>query len=138
MALIPLNTFKTKTTMLTSSTAYTSWGVGKTTSTVYTAPIGTTAIILMAQVANISTQTQYCNFMHHRNRPVLADAQGNGSQSGNIDSFLAKNFAIPAGDSASVLTGKLILEQLDSIRAYSNNSTGTLQLVLSVLETANT
>ena len=137
MALIPLNTFKTKTTMLTSSTAYTSWGVGKTTSTVYTAPIGTTAIILMAQVANVSTQTQYCSFMHHRNRPVLSDAQGNGSQPGNTDSLLVKNFSIPAGDSAAVLTGKLILEQLDSIRAHGS-STGTLQLVLSVLETANT
>ena len=137
MALIPLNTFKTKTTMLTSSTSYTNWGAGLSTSTVYTAPIGVTSIILMAQVANVSTQTQYCSFMHHRNRPVLADAQGNGAQAGNIDSFLTKDFAIPAGDSASVLTGKLILEQLDSIRAYSNYSTGTLQLVLSVLETAN-
>jgi len=75
--------------------------------------------------------------MHHRNRPVLQDAQGNGRQDGNTDSFLTKNFAIPAGDSASVLTGKLILEQLDSIRAYASN-TSTLQLVLSVLETANT
>lgn len=137
MALIPLNTFKTKTTMLTSSTSYTNWGAGLSTSTVYTAPIGVTSIILMAQVANVSTQTQYCSFMHHRNRPVLADAQGNGAQTGNIDSFLTKDFAIPAGDSASVLTGKLILEQLDSIRAYSNNNTSTLQLVLSVLETAN-
>jgi len=137
MALIPLNTFKTKTTLLSSSTSYTSWSAGLTTSTVYTAPIGTTAIILMAQVANISTQTQYCSFMHHRNRPVLQDAQGNGRQDGNTDSFLTKNFAIPAGDSASVLTGKLILEQLDSIRAYASN-TSTLQLVLSVLETANT
>lgn len=138
MALIPLNTFKTKTTMLTSSTSYTNWGAGLTTSTVYTAPIGVTSIILMAQVANISTQTQYCSFMHHRNRPVLKDAQGNGEQAGNIDSFLTMSFAIPPGDSASVLTGKLIVEQLDSIRAYSNYSTGTLQLVLSVLETANT
>jgi len=136
MALIPLNTFKTKTTVLSSSTTYSNFsGVG--TSTVYTAPIGVTSIILMAQVANISTQTQYCSFMHHRNRPILSDAQGNGSQSGNTDSLLVKNFAIPAGDSASVLTGKLILEQLDSIRAHGS-STSTLQLVLSVLETANT
>ena len=137
MALIPLNTFKTKTTMLTSSTSYTNFGPGITTSTVYTSPIGVTAIILMAQVANISTQTQYCSFLHHRNRRVFSDAQGNGAQDPNIDSYLARNFAIPPGDSASVLTGKLILEQLDSVRAFSSNSTGTLQLVLSVLETAN-
>ena len=139
MALIPLNTFKTKTTKLTSSTAYTNWTPGNFTSTVYTAPIGVTAIVLMAQVANISTQTQYCSFMHHRNRRVLQDAQGNGGQDPNIDSYLVQDFAIPSGDSAAVLTGKLILEQLDSIRAYNSSaSTTTLQLVLSILETANT
>ena len=138
MALIPLNTFKTKTTKLTSSTAYTSFETGMTTSTVYTAPIGVTSIILMAQVANLSTQTQYCNFIHHRNRPVLRDSQGNGGQDGDTDSYLVKQFAIPAGDSAAVLTGKLIIEQLDSIRAYgASSSTNSLQLVLSVLETAN-
>ena len=114
MALIPLNTFKTKTTKLAPETSYLSWTPGSTTSTVYTAPIGVTAIVLMAQIANLSTQTQICSFMHHRNRPVLRDAQGNGGQDGNIDSYLVKEFAIPSGDSASVLTGKLILEQLDS------------------------
>jgi hypothetical protein len=40
--------------------------------------------------------------------------------------------------SIGTMTGKLILESLDSIRAYGNTSTNTLQLVLSVLETANT
>lgn len=138
MALIPLNTFKTKTSKITSSTAYTSYQAGMTTSTVYTAPIGVTSIILMAQIANMSTQTQYCNFIHHRNRPVLPDSQGNGGQDPNTDSYLVKDFAIPAGDSAAVLTGKLIIEQLDSIRAYNNaDNTTSLQLVLSVLETAN-
>ena len=136
MALIPLNTFKTKTTVLVALPTYSNYN-GVSTSTVYTAPIGVTSIILMAQLANISTQTQYCSFMHHRNRPILSDAQGNGAQTGNTDSLLVKNCAIPAGDSASVLTGKLILEQLDSVRAYGS-STSTLQLVLSVLETANT
>lgn len=139
MALIPLNTFKTKTTKLTSATAYTSWtGPTMQTSTVYTAPIGVTAIILMAQVSNITTQTQICSFIHHRNRPVLKDAQGNGGQDGNVDSYLVKDFEIPGNDAATVLTGKLIIEQLDSIRAYNNgNSNQSLQLVLSVLETAN-
>jgi hypothetical protein len=126
MALIPLNTFKTKTAVLGSNS----------TSTVYTAPVGVTSIILMAQVANLTTQTQTLNFVHHRNRPILADAQGNGRQDANIDSPLVRNFLVPAGDAASVLSGKLIIESLDSIRAYSGN-TGTLQLVLSILETAN-
>ena len=126
MALIPLNKFVTKTTLLGSNT----------TATVYTAPIGVTSIVLMAQISNISTVTQYVSFTHHRNRPVLADAQGNGAQSGNTDSYLVRDFAIPEGDAASILTGKLIIESLDSIRAGAS-TTATLQLVLSVLETAN-
>lgn len=128
MALIPLNTFKTKTAMLGVNTG--------SAATVYTAPVGVTSIVLMAQIANVSSQTQYINVIHHRNRPVLADAQGFGAQAANIDSFLVRQFAIPEGDSASVLTGKLIIESLDSIRAYST-STSTCQLVLSILETAN-
>jgi hypothetical protein len=128
MALIPLNTFKTKTALLGANT-----GTG---ATVYTAPVGTTAIVLMAQVSNLSTATQTVSFIHHRNRRVLADAQGNGAQPGNIDSFLVRDFGIPDADAGSVLSGKLIIEELDSIRAYSS-TTATLQLVLSILETAN-
>lgn len=127
MALIPLNSFKTKTAVLTTNT----------TATIYTAPIGVTSIILMAQISNISTATQLCNVSHFRRRPVLPDAQGNGGQPGNTVSFLVKDFPIPEADAASVLVGKLVIESLDSIRAYASNA-GTLQVVLSVLETANT
>ena len=136
MALIPLNSFKTKTSVLTTSSTYFNPQVGGSTSTVYTAPIGVTSIVLMAQCANLTSSTQYVNFLHHRNRPVLADAQGNGAQAANIDSYLVKNFPIPDGDAATILSGKLVLESLDSLRAYSSNS-GTIQLVLSILETAN-
>jgi hypothetical protein len=50
--------------------------------------------------------------------------------------LLVKNFAIPPGDAGLVLGGKMIVEELDSIHAYAENS-GTCQLVLSVLQTAN-
>ena len=126
MAQLPLNTFKTKTTKLTSST----------TATVYTSPIGVTAIILMAQLSNLSTTTQTVSFLHYRNRPVLADAQGNGYQAPQTPSYLVKDFAIPPNDATTPLTGKMIIESLDRIWAYSATS-GTVQLVLSVLETAN-
>ena len=126
MALIPLNTFKTKTAILTSNT----------TATVYTAPVGVTSIILMAQIANITTTTQFVNVSHYRNLPVLADSQGFGSQLANTVSPLVKDFPIPENDAASILTGKLIIESLDSVRAYALSS-GTCQLVLSILETAN-
>lgn len=130
MALIPLNKFLTKTKTITAFTATTA------TVTAYVAPIGVTSIVLMAQVSNISTQTQKVNFIHFRNRPVLSDAQGNGFQPGKTETFLVKEFAIPAGDAASLLSGKLIVESLDSVKIYATNS-GTCQLTLSVLETAN-
>lgn len=126
MAQLPLNTFKTKTAKLGNTPG----------ATVYTAPIGTTSIVLMAQVANLSTETHYVSFSHFRNRPILADAQGNGGQAGQTTSTLVLNYGIPPNDAGSPLAGKMILEQLDSVQAYAD-STGTLQLVLSVLETAN-
>jgi len=127
MAQLPLNSFKTKTTLLTTST----------TATVYTAPIGVTSIVLMAQISNLTTQTQSFSFIHHRNRPVLADAQGNGFQAANTDSILVKDFEIPTADAGTPLTGKMIIESLDSVRAYASEE-NALQLVLSILETANT
>lgn len=126
MALIPLNTFKTKTQILTTSS----------TASIYTAPIGVTSIVLMAQIANISSATQLITFAHFRNLPVLADAQGFGAQPPSTVSPLVTNFPIPSNDAASILTGKLIIESLDSIRAYAS-TTGTCQVVLSILETAN-
>lgn len=126
MALIPLNVFKTKTAVLTTSTA----------TAVYTAPIGVTSIVLMAQVSNITTETQIVTFGHFRNLPVLADSQGNGAQAGSIFSSLTKEFPIPANDAASMITGKMIIESLDSVRAFAGKA-NSLQLTMSILETAN-
>jgi hypothetical protein len=128
MALIPLNTFKTKTKTLDTNT----------TSTVYVAPIGVTSIVLMAQVSNVdANESHTITFSHHRRFRVLPDAQGNNAQDPNITTELVKGFEIPPNDSASIITGKMILESQDSIRAFAD-STGTLKLVLSILETANT
>jgi hypothetical protein len=126
MALIPLNTFKTKTAILTTNT----------TATIYTAPIGVTTIILMAQISNISTQTQTVTFAHHRNLPVLPDSQGNGAQDPNVTTETVKDFQIPANDAASVLQGKMVIESLDSVRASASDD-NVLKVTLSILETAN-
>ncbi len=126
MALIPLNKFKTQTSVLTSNTG----------TTVYTAPIGVTSIVLMAQISNVSTQTEYVTFIHSRNRRVPPDARGNNEQPAGVLTELVKNFPIPANDAASVITGKMILETIDSIQCYALNS-GTCKLTLSILETAN-
>jgi hypothetical protein len=127
MALIPLNTFKTKTVVLTTNS----------NTTVYTAPVGITSIVLMANVANVST-TATCavTFSHHRNLPVLPDAQGNGGQSANVTTEMVSGFQIPPQDSANMIPGKMIIESLDSIRAGSDTP-GTMKLILSILETAN-
>jgi len=127
MAQLPLNKFLTKTVLLSSST----------TATVYTAPIGATCIILMAQVANLSTSTvHYVSFEHYRYKTILADAQGFGGQPGKTASVLVKNYAIPPNDAGTPLTGKMIIEELDSVRCYAE-TTATMQLVMSILQTAN-
>jgi len=127
MAQLPLNKFLTKTVVLTDNS----------TSTVYTAPIGATSIILMAQVANLSTNTtHFVTFEHYRYKTILADAQGFGGQQGKTASTLVKNYAIPPNDAGTPLTGKMIIEELDSVRCYAETS-GTMQLVMSILQTAN-
>jgi len=126
MAQLPLNKFLTKTAVLSTST----------TTNVYTSPIGITSIVLMSQVANLTTETQYVSFQHFRYKTVLPDAQGFGGQIGNTPSTLVKEYAIPANDAGTPLTGKLIIEELDGVRAYATNS-GTMQLILSILQTAN-
>jgi len=126
MATLPLNTFKTKTAVLGSNTG----------TFVYTTPVGVTSIILMANVSNGSSTIQNVSLAHYRNLPVLADSQGNGGQTGNVITEVVKNFALPPNDSANLLSGKLIVESLDSIIAYTavpNNC----KLILSILETAN-
>jgi hypothetical protein len=126
MALLPLNQFKTKTSVIKSSS----------TSTVYTAPIGVTAIILMTQITNISTETHTVTFEHYRNLPVLPDAQGNGAQSSSTVTKLVQDYIIPPADAASLTMGKLIVESLDSVRCYAD-ADNVFNLTLSVLETAN-
>jgi hypothetical protein len=108
---IPLNTFKTTTANVTTSTT-----------TVYTTPAGVTTVVLLTQVSNIDPTNSVSISANH--------VRGGNSIS------LIKNTTIPVNDAASLLTGKLILQTGDSfsISASANNRA---QLVLSYLETAN-
>ena len=127
MALLPLNTFKTKTSILTTNSS----------TRVYTAPVGVTAIVLMANASNIDADnTHLITFSHYRNLPVLPDTQGNGGQGGNVITEQVKDFPIPTNNAAALLSGKLIVESLDSVIAYAD-APGVIKLTLSVLETAN-
>jgi hypothetical protein len=106
-----INTFRTVTANVTTSNT-----------AVYTTPAAITSIILMAQVANITENTENVSFSH---------VNTNGAKT-----ELVKNYPVLKNDAAGLLTGKLIVEQNCSveIHASSNNS---LKLTMSVLETTN-
>lgn len=106
-----LNVFKTITANL------------KTTSNViYTAPVLKTCIVLSMQVTNVTGNTVSTTFFH--------------STSANVLTELTKDFDVPTKDSASVITGKLVLETGQKVVA-SCSSNDALKLVMSILETAN-
>ena len=107
------------------------------TTKIYTAPPGVTAIVLMAQVANVTDRNITITFAHYRNLPVFADpATLNGFQAGDTITEIVREFTIPPNDSATLIQGKMIIESFDSIVAYASQSHG-LKVTLSILETAN-
>jgi hypothetical protein len=111
MAAIPLNTFKTVTLDLTT-----------TSQTVYTTPVSVTTVVLLAQVSNINTTSSIT-------------VSANFLRNANVTSII-KNTIIPINDAGTLLSGKLILQTGDSFSAScSTNNSG--QLILSYLETAN-
>lgn len=107
-----INTFKTVTAEVTTANTV-----------VYSAPYGITSIILMAQAANISENTQAVSFTH-----IAAE--------GNVRTELLKNYSVPKNDAVGLLTGKLIVQQNNSVEIYSS-SNNTIKLTMSVLETTN-
>ena len=110
---IPLNTFKTVAAALTTSAT-----------DIYTAPVGITAIILMAQVSNMNTATpldKWVTASHY---------------DGSTSRYLVMQFDIPPYYAASILTGKLVLEPGQSLR-MSAETNSYLEVVLSILETSN-
>lgn len=119
----PLNTFKTVTAIVTTEEEI-----------IYTAPPGNTGIVLMAQVANISDASAITTFSHFRSQT-------------NTDTELVKDFIVPGKDAASLITGKLIVEQGDSLKiiGYPTNfdpnspdpQPTVFKLTLSVLESLN-
>lgn len=111
---LALNIFKTVTKVATTSP------VG-----IYTAPIGYTGVVLLAQVANIGNNTQTVSFSHKRTKAGIA-----------VTTEILKNFPIPASDSANLLAGKLVLESGDVLVLSATSSTD-IKFLGSVLETLN-
>lgn len=108
----PLNTFKTYTKTVTNIDEI-----------IYTTPDGITAIVLLAQAANITATPQDISFFYYDSTTT-------------ITSELVKNFAISDNDAASLLTGKLVIETGNSLRAIAS-SANSFTLTLSILETRN-
>ena len=111
---LALNVFKTITYVGSANT------VG-----IYTAPVGYTGVVLLAQVANISSSTYNVSFSHRRNTLGIA-----------VTTEIVKDFAIPGNDSVNLLQGKLTLESGDTLLISSNNSTN-IKFIGSILETLN-
>ena len=111
---LPLNLFKTITKIAETSPVV-----------VYTAPVGYTGVVLLGQVANISSSTYTDTFSHRR------------TTAGNtVTTEIVKDFAIPGNDSVSLIQGKLTLESGDALVLSSNDSTN-IKFIGSILETLN-
>jgi hypothetical protein len=91
------------------------------TTEIYTTPAGFSGIVLMAQVTNVTPTASVVSMS------VLTDS---------VETFLAYEFSIPGNDSGGLLSGKLVLEAGQRL-AISGGDDGSLQLVMSILESQN-
>jgi hypothetical protein len=103
---LPLNVFKTITKVATTNP------VG-----IYTAPVGYTGVVLLAQCANISNTT-------HTTSGIAVTTE------------ILKDFAVQGNDSVSLLSGKLTLESNDVLVLSASNASN-IKFIASVLETLN-
>lgn len=110
--LVPLNVFKSQSANLSSNVEL-----------LYSTPQDITTIVLMAQVSNVSNAASNVTFFYK------------GSNTGP-STELVKGFVIYPNDAASVLTGKLVLEQYQEIYAQAGDD-DKLKITLSLLETSN-
>lgn len=96
--------------------------VGTSYATAYTCPALTTAIVIFAQVANVTGTTS-----------TDLSLQWLDSSQSNLATELAHTISIPANASLGTLDGKLVLEAGDALQAKASANT-SLVLSLSVLE----
>lgn len=111
---LALNVFKTVTKVASTSP------VG-----IYTAPVGYTGVVLLAQVANVGNNTQTVSFSHQRTNVGIA-----------VTTEILKNFPVSSSDTANLLAGKLVLESGDVLVLSASSSTD-IKFLGSILETLN-
>ena len=107
---LALNVFKTITAVVSTSATV-----------VYTAPVGYTGVVLLAQVANIGGTSQDVTLVHRRS---------------GTDTEMLKQYPISGNDTANLLAGKLVLESGDAL-VLSGSHASNLKFVGSILETLN-
>ena len=83
--------------------------IGTSAEVVYTCPAATTAIVLTIQITNIDGVNE-------------ADASVSwiDSSDSNAETYLIKAVPVPAGSALGMLSGKLVLEAGDSIKALAS------------------
>lgn len=111
---LPLNVFKTVTSIATTS------NVG-----IYTAPVGYTGVVLLAQATNVSPSSYNLTFLHQRTKSGIA-----------VTTEILYQFPISGGDTASLLPGKLVLQSSDVLLISANNAS-SIKFIGSILETLN-
>lgn len=92
---------------------------------VYTAPVGYTGVVLLAQVTNTGAQSNDVTLIHRR--------EVSGSE---VDTPMLQAYPIPASDTLNMLSGKLVLESGDTLVMFSSHPS-EVQTVISILETLN-
>lgn len=130
MAGIPLNTFRTALKIVQPESGFVmGYPVpGDANYLVYTAPPGTSGVILYAQAANVGGTTEKISLWHYR-------------PSGLPSTFteLLVGAQIPINDAMVLLGGKLVLETGDAVYVAGppGLTPNSLKLTMSILESAN-
>jgi hypothetical protein len=107
---LALNVFQTITAVVDTSPTV-----------IYTAPVGYTGVVLLAQVANVGATSEDVTLVHRRSA---------------TDTEMLKEYPISASDTANLLAGKLVLESGDKLVLSGSDNTN-LKFIASILETLN-
>ena len=105
---LALNVFKTITQVAPTSP------VG-----IYTASVGYSGVVLLAQAANVGSDTQTVSLSHKRD---------------SVTTEIVKTLPIEASDTANLLPGKLVCEAGDVLKLSASNATD-IKFLGSILET---
>ena len=105
---LALNVFKTITQVAPTSP------VG-----IYTASTGYSGVVLLAQAANVGSDTQTVSLSHKRD---------------SVTTEIVKTLPVEASDTANLLPGKLVCEAGDIIQLSASNATD-IKFLVSILET---